>query len=125
MLLFKEITNDNKFISMSDFRLKDDNISRTVSKKSITINTFIEDKEIDIQKIHYLSLNIKGSEIKALEGASKILENIKVFHVKFRNKGDIISAMDTILSEQKFKRKIAHVSPFERGDSSSLYIKEY
>ena len=97
-----------------------------IQKKSITLNSFFERNNIDVNKYDFWNFDIQGAELMALKGASKYLPNVKVLYLEVNEKElykdcGLIGDIDQFLSQYNFKRVITNITKHGWGDA--VYIK--
>jgi len=96
-----------------------------INLKSITINTFVEKNNIDIEKYNFWNFDIQGAELLALKGAQKYLKYAKILYLEVNIKElykncALIYDIDLFLSKYNFKRVLTNLTPHGWGDA--LYI---
>jgi len=96
-----------------------------INLKSITINTFFEKNNIDIEKYNFWNFDIQGAELLALKGAHKYLKYAKVLYLEVNIKElykdcALIYDIDLFLSQYNFKRVLTKMTSHGWGDA--LYI---
>jgi FkbM family methyltransferase len=96
-----------------------------INLKSITINSFVDRNNIDIEKYNFWNFDIQGAELLALKGATRYLKYVKVLYlevnIKELYKGcGLIQEIDLFLSQYNFKRVITNMTHHGWGDA--LYI---
>jgi len=95
--------------------------------KTITLNTLYDKNNISYDKYDFINLDIQGAELKALQGASKILPYINAIYCEvnerelYENCG-LLPELDNFLLTYDFKRVITHMTPYGWGDA--LYLKK-
>ena len=97
-----------------------------INLKSITINTFVEKNNIDIEKYNFWNFDIQGAELLALKGAQKYLKYAKILYLEVNIKElykncALIYDIDLFLSKYNFKRVLTNMTQHGWGDA--LYIK--
>lgn len=95
--------------------------------KTITIDTFYERNNINMEKYDFWNFDIQGAELLALKGGLKALEHVKVLYLEVNieevYKGcALIDELDRFLSNYRFKRVLTKMT--ENGWGDALYIKE-
>lgn len=96
-----------------------------INLKSITINSFVEKNNIDIEKHNFWNFDIQGVELLALKGANNYLKYAKVLYLEVNKKElykncALIHEIDLFLSQYNFKRVITNMTHHGWGDA--LYI---
>lgn len=94
--------------------------------KTITIDTFIKNNNIDISKLNFWNFDIQGAELLALKGAVNSLKYPTAIYLEVNKEAvykdcAIIEDIDSFLSKYGFKRVITKFTEFGWGDA--LYIK--
>ena len=98
----------------------------TIETKSITIDTFFEQNQIDSSKLNFWNMDIQGAELLALKGGTKNIPNATVIYLEvnekelYKNCG-LISDIDELLSSYGFSRVLTCMTIHGWGDA--LYIK--
>ena len=54
----------------------------TIETKSITIDTFFEQNQIDSSKLNFWNMDIQGAELLALKGGTKNIPNATVIYLE-------------------------------------------
>lgn len=94
--------------------------------KTTTLNTLYDKNNIPYDKYDFINLDIQGAELKALQGASKILPYINAIYCEV-NENELyencalLPELDDFLSNYNFKRVVTHITEYGWGDA--LYIK--
>ena len=94
--------------------------------KTITIDTFYENNNLDMKKYNFWNFDIQGAELMALKGAGKAIEYAKALYLEVNTEevykgGCLISEIDDYLSTYKFKRVLTKMTEYGWGDA--LYVK--
>lgn len=94
--------------------------------KTTTLNSLYKNNAIAYDKFDFINLDIQGAELKALQGATQILPNIKAIYAEVNEKElykgcAFIHQIDDFLSEYGFKRVATQMTQFGWGDA--LYTK--
>ena len=98
----------------------------TIETKSITIDTFFEQNQIDSSKLNFWNMDIQGAELLALKGGTKNIPNATVIYLEvnekelYKNCG-LIYDIDELLSSYGFSRVLTCMTIHGWGDAS--YIK--
>ena len=98
----------------------------TIETKSITIDTFFEQNQIDSSKLNFWNMDIQGAELLALKGGTKNIPNATVIYLEvnekelYKNCG-LIYDIDELLSSYGFSRVLTCMTIHGWGDA--LYIK--
>jgi FkbM family methyltransferase len=96
--------------------------------KSITLNTLFERNNIPHDRYDFINIDIQGAELKALKGATHILQHIKAIYAEVNEKmlyegAVLLPELDEYLATFNFKRVITNMTQHGWGDA--LYIKNY
>lgn len=94
--------------------------------KTTTLNTLYDKNNIPYDKYDFINLDIQGAELKALQGASKILPHINAIYCEVNEKElyencALLPELDEFLLSYNFKRVATHMTNYGWGDA--LYIK--
>jgi len=94
--------------------------------KSITMNTLFDNNNIPYDKYDFINIDLQGAELKALQGATKILPHIKFIYSEVNIKklydgAVLLPELDEFLNLYGFKRIETAMTPHGWGDA--LYIK--
>jgi len=94
--------------------------------KTTTLNSLYDKYEIPYDKYDFINLDIQGAELKALQGASKILPHINAIYCEVNEKElyegcGLLPDLDNYLSTYNFKRIAIKMT--EHGWGDALYIK--
>lgn len=94
--------------------------------KTTTLNTLYDTLGISYDTYDFINLDIQGAELKALQGASKILPYIKAIYCEVNEKElyegcALLPELDSFLEKYNFKRITTAMSQHGWGDA--LYIK--
>lgn len=94
--------------------------------KTITIDTFYENNNLDMKKYNFWNFDIQGAELMALKGAGKAIEYAKALYLEVNTEevykgGCLISEIDDYLSTYKFKRVLTKMTEYGWGEA--LYVK--
>jgi hypothetical protein len=89
-----------------------------ISHKSITLDTFFERNNIDASKYNFWRLDIKGTELLALEDAMKSIKHLQALYVAVNSA--IITQLDALLVPYNFKRYLTKITIDKWGEA--LYI---
>lgn len=94
-----------------------------------TVNTFLKRLPPDVQKsINYLHLDIQGAELKALKGASALLQQLDVIVTEVNMEHlykdcALLPDIDSFLLDYGFKRVGLSLTKHQWGDA--MYIKKH
>jgi len=129
---FKISNNNSQSSSILDFNLHKNNhpnvnFINKIKLKSITIDTFLEKKLIPYNNINVLVLDIQGVELKALKGASQLLNNIDIIYTEVNiddtyKDCDKLDSMDIYLKQYNFKRIYTYIF-YNHTYGDAVYIK--
>jgi hypothetical protein len=92
--------------------------SSEISHKSITLDTLFERNNIDASKYNFWRLDIKATELLALEGAMKSIKHVKALYIGVNSA--IITELDALLAPYNFKRYLTKITIDKWGEA--LYI---
>ena len=116
---FNISNNDSQSSSILEFNLhkKSHPSIKFIDKIQLytnTIDTFIDNNNINSDNINAIVLDIQGVELRALKGATKLLENIKIICSEVNTDEtytncDKIYEIDTFLAKYNFRRIYTHI----------------
>jgi hypothetical protein len=89
-----------------------------ISHKSITLDTLFERNNIDASKYNFWKLDIKATELLALEGAMKSIKHLQALYVAVNSA--VITQLDDLLTPYNFKRYLTKITIDKWGEA--LYI---
>jgi hypothetical protein len=89
-----------------------------ISQKSITLDTLFERNNIDASKYNFCRLDIKATELLALEGTMKSIKHVKALYLDVNSA--IITQLDALLVPYNFKRYLTKMTIDKWGEA--LYI---
>jgi hypothetical protein len=89
-----------------------------IPQKSITLDTLFERNNIDASKYNFWRLDIKATELLALEGAMKSIKHVKALYIGVNSA--IITELDALLAPYNFKRYLTKITIDKWGEA--LYI---
>jgi hypothetical protein len=89
-----------------------------ISHKSITLDTLFERNNIDASKYNFWKLDIKATELLALEGAIKSIKHLQALYVAVNSA--VITQLDDLLTPYNFKRYLTKITIDKWGEA--LYI---
>lgn len=97
-----------------------------VKMKSITIDTFMKNNNINPEKYNFWNFDIQGAELLALKGADEAIKYAKAIYLEVNEKElykgcALIGDIDNYLLDRGFKRVITDITRHGWGDA--LYIK--
>jgi len=92
--------------------------SSEISHKSITLDTLFERNNIDASKYNFWKLDIKATEVLALEGAMKSIKHLQALYVGVNSA--VITELDALLTPYNFKRYLTKITIDKLGEA--LYI---
>jgi hypothetical protein len=89
-----------------------------IPHKSITLYTLFERNNIDVSKYNFWKLDIKATELLALEGAMKSIKHLQALYVAVNSA--VITELDALLTPYNFKRYLTKITIDKLGEA--LYI---
>jgi hypothetical protein len=89
-----------------------------IPHKSITLDTLFERNNIDASKYNFWKLDIKETELLALEGAMKSIKHLQALYVAVDSA--VITELDALLTPYNFKRYLTKITIDKWGEA--LYI---
>jgi hypothetical protein len=89
-----------------------------IHHKSITLDTLFERNNIDASKYNFWKLDIKATELLALEGAMKSIKHLQALYVNVDSA--VITQLDALLVPYNFKRYLTKMTIDKWGEA--LYI---
>jgi len=89
-----------------------------IPQKSITLDTLFERNNIDASKYNFWKLDIKGTELLALEGTMKYIKHLQALYVAVNSA--VITQLDDLLTPYNFKRYLTKITIDKWGEA--LYI---
>jgi hypothetical protein len=92
--------------------------SPEISHKSITLDTLFERNNIDASKYNFWRLDIKATELLALEGTMKSIKHLQALYVNVDSA--VITQLDALLVPYNFKRYLTKMTIDKWGEA--LYI---
>jgi hypothetical protein len=92
--------------------------SSEIPHKSITLDTLFERNNIDASKYNFWKLDIKATEVLALEGAMKSIKHMQALYVDVNSA--VITELDDLLTPYNFKRYLTKITIDKWGEA--LYI---
>lgn len=103
-------------------------IQKKITIDSRTIRSLVEEKEILIEEIDFINLDIQGAELKALRGCSvELLNSVKAIYTEINTEYVykeccLVDEIDDFLASFGFKRVETFIAT-EGGWGDALYIK--
>jgi len=99
---------------------------KKIPLKTTTLNTFYEKNNIPYDRYDFINLDIQGTELKALKGATKILPYIKTIYTEVNLKeiyedNGLLGDIDDFLKKYNFIRIHTNITMHQWGDA--CYIK--
>jgi FkbM family methyltransferase len=96
------------------------------SRKTITIDTFLNKNRIDSTNLNFVNIDIQGAELKALIGMKNYLKNVDYLYLEVNIKElykecALLNEIDDYLSSLGFERK--EISLTIHGWGDAFYIK--
>jgi len=96
----------------------------TIVLKSITLDSFYKNNNIDCNNYDMWNICISGSELLALKGGKENIKNIKIIYIKIYTKElynncPLINDIDTYLNTHNFKRIITEITV--NGSGIAIY----
>jgi FkbM family methyltransferase len=101
--------------------------SYRIKMKTSTLDTFIEEENIDMTKVNFLNMDIQGAELLALKGMPNNLKYIDYIYLEvndtyiYENCG-LIAEIDEFLNNHGFSRVETHMTEFHWGDAFFIKI---
>jgi hypothetical protein len=92
--------------------------SPQISHKSIILDTLFERNNIDASKYNFWRLDIKATELLALEGTMKYIKHLQALYVAVNSA--VITELDALLTPYNFKRYLTKITIDKWGEA--LYI---
>ena len=105
--------------------------TRVVGKERIevcTLDRWCVDNNVDANRIDIVKLDVQGAELRALEGASKVLESAKLVHlevsfVPIYRDCPLFSEVDAFMTKRGFRRHALYPSDQPHNWGDALYAK--
>ena len=96
-------------------------------QKSITIQTFVKDNQIKMEKHNFWNFDIQGAELMALKGAGDLIHTAAAIYLEVNEKElykgcGLIGEIDDFLLQYGFTRVATEMTVHGWGDA--LYIKQ-
>ena len=103
------------------------NIQKTIIMKTVRMDTFIRDNNIDITAYNFINADVQGAELKVLKGFGDILNHIDYIYTEVNiaelyEGCALMNEIDDYLLPYGFKRVDIEMTPMEWGDA--FYVKE-
>lgn len=100
--------------------------TNTITAKTKTLKTIIEDNSLDINDYNFVNIDLQGVELKALRGLDKYLHYVDYIYTEVNSGNvyegnDLIDDIDSYLFEYGFERVETEFTGAEWGDA--FYIK--
>lgn len=97
-----------------------------VKMKSITIDTFMKNNNLNPSKYNFWNFDIQGAELLALKGAENAVKHAKAIYLEVNEKElykgcALIGDIDKHLKERGFERVVTNITCHKWGDA--LYVK--
>lgn len=94
---------------------------------TVTLNTLFDRFGLPYDTYDFMNLDIQGAELKALQGATKILPHVRAIYCEVNEKElyegcALLPELDAFLGTHNFKRVATSLTPHGWGDA--LYIKD-
>jgi len=102
-------------------------IDKTIMMKTIRMDTFIQNNNIDISKYNFINTDVQGTELDVIKGFGDVLSTIDYIYTEV-NIAELyegccqMSEIDEYLKPYGFNRVETEMTPMEWGDA--FYIKE-
>jgi len=98
-----------------------------ISQKSITVDSFFKNNNIDASKYNFWNFDIQGAELLALKGAINSIQYAKVIYLEVNEKFlykncALVNEIDSFLEQYNFKRVETQISEYGWGDA--FYIRD-
>ena len=102
-------------------------VTETVNVPTKTLDTLIEENNINLQDFNFLNIDIQGAELLALKGFTKHIHKLKYIYIEINTNTlykdcSLVNEIDTFLLNFNFKRVETAMTPHEWGEA--LYIKQ-
>ena len=98
-----------------------------IKLQTTTLNTLYDKNKLSYDTYDFINLDIQGAELKALQGATKILPHIRAIYCEVNEKElyegcALLPDLDDFLKQYNFQRIATCMTPHGWGDA--LYIKQ-
>jgi hypothetical protein len=127
-----KITNNGQSSSILDFGTHrvhhpDVYFIETQRHKTITIDTFYKNNNLDKELYDFWNFDIQGAELLALQGGIDSLKYVKALYLEVNSEevyknNALIGDLDTFLLKYNFKRVITKMTQYGWGDA--LYVRQ-
>tara|TARA_Y100000768_G_scaffold388693_1_gene386219 strand:- start:2977 stop:3603 length:627 start_codon:yes stop_codon:yes gene_type:complete len=127
-----KITNNGQSSSILDLGTHEKHhphvhVTDTVKLKTTKLDTFISNKNINMNHVNFLNLDIQGAELLALKSMVENLKHIKYIYTEVNTEKvykncALISEIDVFLKQHGFERKCEAIYK-QYGWGDALYIK--
>jgi hypothetical protein len=127
-----KITNNGQSSSILDFGTHrfhhpDVYFIETQQHKTITIDTFYKNNNLNKDLYDFWNFDIQGAELLALQGGTDSLKYVKALYLEVNSEevyknNALIGDLDTFLSKYNFKRVITKMTVHGWGDA--LYVRQ-
>ena len=103
------------------------NFEGTEEVDMTTLDSFIEERDIDLSNYNFINIDVQGYELEVFKGAKKTLETIDYVYAEV-NRDEVyencarVEELDSFLSEYGFTRVLTEWSGDTWGDA--LYVKQ-
>jgi len=102
--------------------------THTLRQKTITVDTFFENNNIQAETCNFWNFDIQGAELLALKGAAESIKFAKALYLEVNEKElykgcGLIGEIDTFLEKQGFKRVLTEMTIHGWGDA--LYLRTF
>lgn len=125
-------TNNNQSSSILDLGTHSHHyphivVSKQESMISITIDSFLKEKELDKKQYNFWNFDIQGAELLALKGATDALKYVDILYMEvnteevYKNCG-LMSEIDSFVHSYGFSRKLTKMT--QQGWGDALYIRD-
>ena len=121
------ITNNGQSSSMLNFKTHAIEHPHVIEiarldMKTKTLKTFYEENKLNSHDYNFMNLDIQGAELRALEGADDILNNIDYIYTEINEKElyencALLPEMDKYLKKYNFTRILTSMTPHGWGDA--------
>jgi FkbM family methyltransferase len=98
-----------------------------INMKTITIDTFMKNNNLDPSKYNFWNFDIQGAELLALKGADNAIKYAKAIYLEVNEKElykgcALIGEIDIYLKEKGFERVLTEMTCHKWGDA--LYVRK-
>ena len=102
------------------------NIQKNVIMKTIRMDTFIKNNNVDVSQFNFINADVQGAELKVLKGFGDVLNNIDYIYTEVNiaelyEGCALMNEIDEYVKPFGFERVETEMTPMEWGDA--FYIK--